>query len=40
MPKIGSLKCCQRVESCGRFVQRVEREGEDFLSRIVTADES
>ena len=26
----------QRVESCRRFVQRFEREGEDFLSRIVT----
>ena len=30
----------QRVESCQRFVQRFEREGEDFLSRIVTADET
>ena len=30
----------QRVESCRRFVQRFEREGEDFLSRIVTADET
>ena len=29
----------QRVESCRHFVQRFEREGEDFLSRIVTADE-
>ena len=30
----------QRVESCQRFVQRLEGEGEDFLSRIVTADET
>ena len=30
----------QRVESCRHFVQRFEREGEDFLSRIVTADET
>ena len=30
----------QRVESCPYFVQRFEREGEDFLSRIVTADET
>ena len=30
----------QRVESCQRFVQRFEPEGEDFLSRIVTADET
>ena len=30
----------QRVESCRRFVQRFEREGEDFLSRTVTADET
>ena len=30
----------QRVESCWRFVQRFEREGEDFLSRIVTPDEA
>ena len=29
----------QRVESCRRFVQRFKREREDFLSRIVTADE-
>ena len=41
IPKI--LSACQktqRVESCRRFVQRFEREGEDFLSRIVTADET
>ena len=30
----------QRVESCRHFVQPFEREGEDFLSRIVTADET
>ena len=30
----------QRVESCRRFVQRFEQEGEDFLSRIVTTDET
>ena len=30
----------QRVESCRRFVQQFEQEGEDFLSRIVTADET
>ena len=29
----------QRVGSCWCFVQRFKREGEDFLSRIVTADE-
>ena len=29
----------QRVESCRRFVKRFEREGGDFLSRVVTADE-
>ena len=28
------------LSECRRFVQRFEREGEDFLSRIVTADES
>ena len=30
----------QRVESCRRFVQPFEREGETFLSRIVAADET
>ena len=30
----------QRVESCRHFVQRFEQEGEDFLSRIVTTDET
>ena len=36
------LECqkAQRVESCQRFVQRFEREAEDFLSRIVTEDET
>ena len=36
------LECqkAQRVESCWRFVQRFEREGEYFLCRIVTADET
>ena len=36
------LECqkAQSVESCGRFVQLFEREGEDFLSRIVSADET
>ena len=29
----------QRMESCRRFVQRFQREGVDFLSRTVTADE-
>ena len=41
IPKILSeCQKAQRVESCRRFVQRVEREGEDFLSRIVTADKT
>ena len=40
IPKMPSeCQKTQRVESCRRFVQRFEREGEDFLSRIVTADE-
>ena len=30
----------QREEWCCRFVQRFEREGEDFLSWILTADET
>ena len=36
------LECqkAQRVESCRRFVQPFEREGETFLSRIVAADET
>ena len=29
----------QRVESCRHFVQGFEREGEEFLRRIVTTDE-
>ena len=29
-----------RMESCRSFVQRFDRVGEDFLSRIVTADET
>ena len=41
IPKMMSeCQKAQRVESCRRFVQRFEREGEDFLSRIVTADET
>ena len=40
IPKILSeCQKAQRVESCRRFVNRFQREGEDFLSRIVTADE-
>ena len=41
IPKM--LSECQKAQwvvSCQRFVQRFEREGEDFLSRIVTADET
>ena len=36
------LECqkAQRVESCWHFVLRFERKGEDFLSRIVTADKT
>ena len=36
------LECqkAQREESCRRLVQRFERERGDFLSRIVTADET
>ena len=30
----------QRMESCQRFVQQFEREGEDFLGRIVIPDET
>ena len=41
IPKmLSGCQKAQRVESCQRFVQRFEREGEDFLSRIVTADEN
>ena len=41
IPKMMSeCQKAQRVESCQRFVQRFEREGEYFLSRIVTADET
>ena len=41
IPKmLSECQKAQRVESCQRFVQRLEREGEDFLSRIVTADET
>ena len=41
IPKmLSECQKAQRVESCQRFVQRFEREGEDFLSRIVTADET
>ena len=41
IPKmLSECQKAQRVESCKRFVQRFEREGEDFLSRIVTADET
>ena len=41
IPKmLSECQKAQRVESCLRFVQRFEREGEDFLSRIVTADET
>ena len=28
----------QRLESCRRFVQGFKQEGEDFLSKIVTAE--
>ena len=37
---LSECQLTQRVESCRRFVQRFEREAEDFLSRIVTADET
>ena len=41
IPKmLSECQKAQRVESCQRFVQRFKREGEDFLSRIVTADET
>ena len=41
IPKmLSECQKAQRVESCRRFVQRFEREGEDFLSRIVTAGET
>ena len=41
IPKmLSECQKAQRVESCRRFVQRFEREGQDFLSRIVTADET
>ena len=41
IPKmLSECQKAQRVESCQRFVQRFEQEGEDFLSRIVTADET
>ena len=41
IPKmLSECQKAQRVESCRRFVQRFEREGEDFLSRIVTTDET
>ena len=41
IPKmLSECQKAQRVESCQRFVQRFEPEGEDFLSRIVTADET
>ena len=41
IPKmLSECQKAQRVVSCQRFVQRFEREGEDFLSRIVTADET
>ena len=41
IPKmLSECQKAQRVESCQRFVQRFEWEGEDFLSRIVIADET
>ena len=41
IPKmLSEFQKVQRVESCRRFVQRFEPEGEHFLSRIVTADET
>ena len=41
IPKmLSECQKAQKVESCWRFVQRLQREGEDFLSRIVTADET
>ena len=40
IPKmLSECQTARRVESCWRFVQRFKREGEDFLSRIVSADE-
>ena len=38
--RLSECQKAQRVESCWRFVQPFEQEGEDFLSRIVTADET
>ena len=38
--KLSECQKAQRVESCLRFVQPFKREGKDFLSRIVTADET
>ena len=41
IPKmLSECQKAQRVELCRRFVQRFEREGEDFLTRIVAADET
>ena len=41
IPKmLSECQKAQKVESCRRFVQQFEREGEDFLSRIVTAGET
>ena len=41
IPKmLSECKKAKRVESCQRFVQRFQQEGEDFLSRNVTADET
>ena len=37
---LSECQSAQRVESGQCFVQRFEREGEDYLSRIVTADET
>ena len=39
IPKmLSECQKAQMVESCQRFVQRFEAEGEHFLSRIVTTD--
>ena len=41
IPKmLSECQKAQRQGSCWRFVQRFKREGEDFLSRIVTEDET
>ena len=41
IPKmLSECQKAQRAESCRHFVQRFEREREDFLSRSVTADKT